>query len=50
MEYKIEPHGEKFDVVNSNGECTGGTFDTQAEADRRVKLLNNIQEDEAWDD
>lgn len=50
MPYEVQPNDGSFDVINSESGDVKATHDSKEAAERQVKLLNEIEKDQAWED
>jgi hypothetical protein len=50
MPYKVEPNGDKFDVVNTETSEVKATHDSKDEADRQVRLLTELENHKGWEE
>lgn len=45
MPYKVEEHDGKFDVVNTETEEVKDTHDDRDDAERQVRILNELEKE-----
>lgn len=49
MPYKVEHHGDQWEVKNEDTGDVKGTHETKEEAERQMRLLNAIENDPEWE-
>jgi hypothetical protein len=50
MPYEIREAGDKYEVINSETHDVKGTHENKEDAERQVRLLNEIENDPNWEE